>query len=96
MGEQSNHVIDWDDDFELYQTSAVSAVIAGPYDGTMTVEELLRHGDFGVGAFDPLDGELIIPTGSATSSEADSSYSRAPLISPPSITQPHDLRPGPT
>lgn len=63
MGEHRNHVIDWDEDIELYQTSTVSALIAGLYDGTMTVEELLRHGDFGLGAFDRLDGELIILEG---------------------------------
>ena len=44
---------------EIYQTSLMSALIAGVYDGSTTVEELLEHGDFGLGTFDHLDGELI-------------------------------------
>lgn len=31
----------------------------GVYDGDLTFEELARHGDFGVGTFNALDGEMI-------------------------------------
>lgn len=44
---------------EIYQTSLMSALIAGVYDGSTTVKQLLDHGDFGLGTFDHLDGELI-------------------------------------
>ena len=44
---------------ELYQTSLMSALIDGVYEGDMTIEELLTHGDFGLGTFDELDGELV-------------------------------------
>ena len=44
---------------ELYQTSLMSALIDGVYDGDMTIGELLKHGDFGLGTFNELDGELV-------------------------------------
>ncbi|EOX4799702.1 acetolactate decarboxylase [Vibrio alginolyticus] len=46
-------------DGEIYQTSLMSALIAGVYEGSTTIEELLKHGDFGLGTFNELDGELI-------------------------------------
>ena len=44
---------------ELYQTSLMSALIDGVYEGNMTIAELLEHGDFGLGTFNDLDGELV-------------------------------------
>lgn len=44
---------------ELFQTSLMSALIDGVYDGDMSIEELLQHGDFGLGTFNELDGELV-------------------------------------
>ncbi|MGO1296704.1 MAG: acetolactate decarboxylase [Vibrio sp.] len=44
---------------EIYQTSLMSALIAGIYEGTTSIAQLLEHGDFGLGTFDQLDGELI-------------------------------------
>ncbi|WHX15610.1 acetolactate decarboxylase [Streptomyces malaysiensis subsp. malaysiensis] len=32
--------------------------------GEVTIGELLRHGDFGVGTFNHLDGEMVILGGS--------------------------------
>ncbi|MDW6092367.1 acetolactate decarboxylase [Vibrio rhizosphaerae] len=46
-------------DGEIFQTSLMSALIAGVYEGSTTVEQLLKHGDFGLGTFNQLDGELI-------------------------------------
>jgi acetolactate decarboxylase len=43
----------------LFQTSTLQALMAGVYDGDLTFQELARHGDFGLGAFDALDGEMI-------------------------------------
>ena len=44
---------------ELYQTSLMSALMAGIYDGEMTFGELRKHGDFGLGTFNDLDGEMV-------------------------------------
>jgi acetolactate decarboxylase len=45
---------------ELYQSSTMGALLDGVYDGDVTVAEMLRHGDFGLGTFNRLDGEMII------------------------------------
>lgn len=47
----------------LYQTSTMSALLDGIYDGNVTVAELLEHGDFGVGTFNHLDGEMLVNDG---------------------------------
>lgn len=47
----------------LYQTSTMSALLDGIYDGTVTIAELLEHGDFGLGTFNHLDGEMIVNDG---------------------------------
>jgi acetolactate decarboxylase len=44
---------------ELFQTSLMSALLSGVYEGTMTYGELHRHGDFGLGTFNDLDGEMV-------------------------------------
>ncbi|MGF6870876.1 acetolactate decarboxylase [Paraburkholderia sp. MM5477-R1] len=44
---------------EIYQTSLMSALIDGVYDGNMTIADLLEHGDFGLGTFNDLDGEFV-------------------------------------
>ncbi|CNC93326.1 alpha-acetolactate decarboxylase [Yersinia frederiksenii] len=43
----------------IYQTSLMSALISGVYEGDITMAELLKHGDFGLGTFNNLDGELV-------------------------------------
>ena len=44
----------------VFQTSLMSALLDGVYDGEMTIGELLEHGDFGVGTFNALDGEMVV------------------------------------
>lgn len=44
----------------VFQTSLISALLDGVYEGDMTVSELLSHGDFGLGTFNSLDGEMLI------------------------------------
>ena len=44
---------------ELYQTSLMSALIAGIYEGQVTYGEIRKHGDFGLGTFNDLDGEMV-------------------------------------
>lgn len=50
---------------EYYQASLLSAIMQGVYDGTVTIGELLEHGDFGLGTFNALDGEMIVENGIA-------------------------------
>lgn len=47
----------------LFQTSTLNALEAGQYDGTMTIGELKQHGDFGLGTFNALDGEMVVLDG---------------------------------
>ncbi len=44
----------------LTQISTIDALLAGAYDGQMTLGELLNHGDLGIGTFDALEGEMIV------------------------------------
>ena len=43
----------------LFQISTINALLDGDYRGSMTFGELKRHGTFGLGTFDKLDGEMI-------------------------------------
>jgi len=44
---------------EVYQSSTINALLEGVYDGDMTYGQLRQHGDFGIGTFNALDGEMI-------------------------------------
>lgn len=44
----------------LMQVSTIDALLAGVYDGQVTLGELLTHGNLGLGTFDALDGEMIV------------------------------------
>lgn len=44
----------------LFQTSTIQALGLGLYDGDMTFGAVLRHGDFGLGTCQSLNGEVII------------------------------------
>jgi len=43
--------------------SPINAVLEGLYEANTTMAELKRHGDFGIGTFNDLDGEMIIVDG---------------------------------
>jgi acetolactate decarboxylase len=58
---------------EVYQTSTMGALLDGIYDGDVTVAELLSHGDFGLGTFNGLDGEMLILDGVCHQLRADGS-----------------------
>jgi alpha-acetolactate decarboxylase len=47
----------------LYQLTAYNTFITGKYAGVMPYSELEKHGDFGIGTFDGLDGEMIALNG---------------------------------
>lgn len=62
---------------EVYQFSTISALLDGVYDGDVTVAEILRHGDFGLGTFNHLDGEMVILEGVCYRLRADGTATRA-------------------
>jgi len=48
----------------LFQTSTIDALLEGEYEGDVSFAELGARGDFGLGTFDALDGEMICLDGS--------------------------------
>ena len=59
----------------LYQVSLLQALALGEYDGFITVGELKKNGDIGIGTFDGLDGEMIMLDGTVYKASADGSVS---------------------
>ncbi|CAJ2231348.1 alpha-acetolactate decarboxylase [Companilactobacillus paralimentarius DSM 13238 = JCM 10415] len=47
----------------LYQHGTLALLVPGLLDGTITMKELLSHGDTGIGTGEGLDGELVILDG---------------------------------
>jgi len=47
----------------LYQISTSTALVEGVYSGSIRSSVLLEHGDFGLGTFEDLDGEMVILEG---------------------------------
>ena len=43
----------------IFQASLFEALIEGVYEGDLTYGELKKHGDFGLGTFNSLDGEMV-------------------------------------
>ena len=48
---------------EAYQIATISSLLAGGYDGDTTVGRMLRHGGFGLGTFNGVDGEMMVLDG---------------------------------
>ncbi len=44
----------------IFQYSTLSALLEGVYDGELTIGELRKQGNYGIGTFNALDGELIL------------------------------------
>ena len=55
----------------LFQTSTVDALLEGKYEGDVSFGELGENGDFGLGTFDALDGEMICLDGDFYQIKAD-------------------------
>jgi acetolactate decarboxylase len=47
----------------LFQVSISGALVAGVYDREVSVKSILEHGDFGLGTFANLDGEMVVLDG---------------------------------
>lgn len=47
----------------LYQVSTAGALVEGLYQGAVSVGMVREHGDFGLGTFEDLDGEMVVLDG---------------------------------
>jgi acetolactate decarboxylase len=47
----------------VYQVSTIDALVQGLYDGQISIRDLKSHGDFGLGTFHALDGEMVFLDG---------------------------------
>jgi alpha-acetolactate decarboxylase len=47
----------------LVQVGVIDALLAGGYQGSLSLGELRHRGDFGLGTFDALDGEMVLLDG---------------------------------
>jgi acetolactate decarboxylase len=50
---------------KLFQVSISGALVARVYDKEVSVKSIVQHGDFGLGTFADLDGEMVILEGYA-------------------------------
>lgn len=55
----------------VVQVSTIDALMQGVYDGTTTLGELSKWGDFGIGTFNTLDGEMLLANGKFYQIKAD-------------------------
>ena len=65
-------------DDAVFQTSTIGALTAGAYDADMTFGTLRRNGDFGLGTFEALDGEMVAVDGGFYQVRADGRVHRVP------------------
>lgn len=61
----------------LFQVSTATALVQGVYQGCVTVGMIKRHGDFGLGTYDALDGEGLMLDGHVWHAKADGSVVEA-------------------
>jgi acetolactate decarboxylase len=59
------------DDDVLFQVSTIDALMQGVFDGVYSFDDLKSHGDFGIGTFDSLDGEMVALDGDYYQVKAD-------------------------
>lgn len=55
----------------ITQASTIDALLAGVYDGELTCGDLLKKGNFGLGTFDALDGEMLVLDGVVYQTKSD-------------------------
>jgi acetolactate decarboxylase len=72
------------------QVSILDALLASRFDGCLPCRELLKHGDFGIGTFDRMDGEMIVVDGGLYQGKTDGKvYRPDPDLSTPFATVCH-------
>jgi acetolactate decarboxylase len=55
----------------LTQVSTIEAILNGSYDGEISYKEIKKYGDFGIGTFNALDGEMVAFDGNFYQVKAD-------------------------
>lgn len=60
---------------DIFQVSTMRALLAGSFDGDTPYAEIMRHGDFGVGTFNALNGEMAALDGNYYHLHSDGSVS---------------------
>lgn len=61
----------------LYVYSTIDALLSGAYDGELTVKQMVSKGDFGLGTYNRLDGEMLVLGGVPYHFKADGSVTVA-------------------
>ncbi|MBN1892116.1 MAG: acetolactate decarboxylase [Clostridiales bacterium] len=61
----------------VYQVSTINALLAGYYDGQVSVEKMKENGDIGIGTFADLDGEMIVLDGTVYRAKYDGTVEKA-------------------
>jgi acetolactate decarboxylase len=64
------------DSHRMYQISTSNALVEGVYSGSISSRDLLQHGDFGLGTFENLDGEMVIADGAIYQIHSDGNVLR--------------------
>ncbi len=70
---QGGTVLGEEDREVLYQAALLQSLAQGYYDGFVTVGDLKKHGDTGIGTFDGLNGEMIVLDGTVYRAAGDGS-----------------------
>jgi acetolactate decarboxylase len=66
------------DRHEVFQTGTMGALLDGIFDGDCSIDHLLTRGDFGVGTFNALDGEMLLLDGTCYRLSSDGSVGPTP------------------
>ncbi|MFM8238735.1 MAG: acetolactate decarboxylase [Actinomycetota bacterium] len=61
----------------IFQVSTSGAIVEGLYQGCVSVGDLRRHGDLGLGTFEDLDGEMILIDGHCYQARSDGTVTEA-------------------
>src|SRR5580658_4457330 len=62
----------------LFQVSTSGSLVAGIYSGAVSSRMILQHGDFGLGTFENLDGEMVVLDGHIYRVTGDGKVAEAP------------------
>ncbi len=75
-GSSAKH-ISVQEDF-MYQYSIIDALMAGVFDGDLNMSQLKKKGNFGIGTFNKVDGELLMDQGRVYKISYDGSVKEVP------------------
>lgn len=73
----SSEIVNHQEDF-MYQYSIIDALMAGVFDGDLNMAQLKKKGDFGIGTFNRVDGELLMDQGHVYRVSYDGSVKEVP------------------